>query len=66
MYIQKERKKSYILSLESFTYFFSEEIAFKYFLFKNITKSRSFLFFSDHTDTKKWKLKIFLKIMTTT
>ena len=30
-----------------------EEITFQHFLFIHITKSRFFLFFSDHTDIKK-------------
>ena len=38
---------------------FTEETAFKHFLFINITKSRFFLLFSDHTDIKKSKLKNF-------
>ena len=47
-----------ILSLKRFRYFlvFTEEIAFKHFLFTNIKK------FSDHTDIKKWKLKIFQRL----
>ena len=36
-----------------------EEKAFKHFLFVNIAKFRIFLFFSDHADIKKLKLKIF-------
>ena len=47
-----------ILSLKRFRYFlvFTEEIAFKHFLFTNIKK------FSDHTDIKKWTLKIFQRL----
>ena len=44
--------KIYIISLKNFGYFF-EEIAFKHFQFKNITKFSFFLFFSDETDMKK-------------
>ena len=57
VYIQKVQKKKKIFLV-------FEEITFQHFLFIHITKSRFFLFFSDHTDIKKWKLKINLKIMT--
>ena len=63
IYIQKEHKK-----IISFFFWkglviilvWTEEIDFMHFLFTNITNSRLFLFFRDHTDIiKKWKLKIF-------
>ena len=52
--------KIYTLSWQRFAYVldFTEEIAeiaFKHFLFVNITKFRFFLYFCDHTDIKKWK-----------
>ena len=57
----KKSIKNHILSLKRFGYFFSfnEKIAFKNFLYINITKFRFLLFFSDRADIKKWKLKIF-------
>ena len=33
---------------------FTEEIAFKHFLFINVTKFKFFLFCSDEADMKKW------------
>ena len=41
---------------------FNEVIVFRHFLFINITKFRFFLLFRDHTDIKKWKLKIFWRL----
>ena len=61
IYIQKEHKKIIFFLWKGLVIFlvFTEKIAFKQFLFINITKFRLFLFFSDHTDMEKWKFKIF-------
>ena len=61
IYIQKQHKNIIFFLRKGLVIFlvFTEEIASEQFLFINITKSWFFLFFSDHTDIKKRKLKIF-------
>ena len=54
IYIFKKNLKNSFLAFFFFLVF-TEEIAFKYFQFINITKFRFFLFLCDHADIKKWK-----------
>ena len=53
IYIQKEHIKTYSFFEKVWLFFsFIEELAFKHFLFMNMTIPRFFLFFSDHADIK--------------
>ena len=53
IYIQRSIKIIFFLWKGSvISLVFNKEIAFKYFLFINITKFRFLLFFNDHTDIK--------------
>ena len=67
IYIQKKSIKKIFFLWKGYFFFviflvFNEKITFKHFLFTNITKFRFLLFFTDHTDIKKWKFKIFWRL----
>ena len=57
IYIQIQHKKILFFLWKDLVIFlvFTEQITFKHFIFIKITKSKVFLFFSDHINSENWK-----------